>query len=70
MESPKFAMPSSFLIGRPEILGDLTLQPSQPLPGILYLSNTRVSVFPEVEEFLVMLYGYALRIYLIFPLLI
>ena len=31
---------------------------SQPLPGILHLSNTRVSIFPEVEEFLVMLYGF------------
>ncbi len=36
----------------------LPLQPSQPLPGILNLSNTRVSVFPEVEKFLVMLYGF------------
>ncbi len=26
---------------------------------ILNLSNTRVSVFPEVEEFLVILYGFA-----------
>jgi len=24
----------------------MTLQPSQPLPGIFYLSNTRVGVFP------------------------
>jgi len=24
----------------------MTLQPSQPLPGIFYLSNTRVDVFP------------------------
>jgi len=37
--------------------GLLTLQPSQPLLRILYFSNTRVSVFPEVEEFLIMLYG-------------
>jgi hypothetical protein len=29
-----------------------TPQPSQPLLRILNLSNTRVSVFPEVEEFL------------------
>ena len=34
----------------------LTLQPSQPLPGILYLSNTRVGVLPEVEEFLFLLF--------------
>ena len=31
-------------------LGDLILQPSQPLPRILNLRDTRVSVFPEVEE--------------------
>jgi len=36
----------------------LFLQPSQPLPGILHLSNTRISVLPEGEEFLVMLYGF------------
>ena len=36
----------------------MALQPSQPLPGILDLNNTRVSVFPEVEEFLGMLYGF------------
>jgi hypothetical protein len=36
-------------------------QPSQPLPGILNFSNTRVSILPEGEEFLVMLYGFALR---------
>jgi hypothetical protein len=33
-------------------------QPSQPLLCILNLSKTRISVFPEVEEFLVMLYGF------------
>jgi hypothetical protein len=27
------------------------------LPRILHLRNTQVSVFPEIEEFLVMLYG-------------
>ena len=32
----------------------LFLQPTQPLPCIFNLSNTRVSVFPEVEELLVM----------------
>jgi len=37
--------------------GLLPSQPSQPLYGILNLGYTRVSVFPEVEEFLVMLYG-------------
>ncbi len=36
----------------------LALQPSQPLLGILHLSNNRVSVFPEVEEFLIMFYGF------------
>ncbi len=37
---------------------NLTFQPSHPLLRILNLSDTRVSVFPEVEEFLVMLYGF------------
>jgi hypothetical protein len=37
--------------------GLLAFQPSQPLPRILNLSITRISVFPEVEEFLVMLIG-------------
>jgi len=36
----------------------LTLQPSQPPPRIIHLSNTRVGVLPEVEEFLVVLYGF------------
>jgi len=35
----------------------LSFQPSQPLPGILYLRYPRVGVLPEVEEFLVMLDG-------------
>jgi hypothetical protein len=35
----------------------LTLQPSQPLLRILNFRNARVSVFPEVEEFLVILDG-------------
>jgi hypothetical protein len=39
-------------------LGDLILQPSQPLLRILNFRNTRISVFPEVEEFLVMLFGF------------
>jgi hypothetical protein len=33
-------------------------QPSQPLPCIIYLSNTRISVLPEGEEFLVVFYGF------------
>ncbi|MFB0564713.1 MAG: hypothetical protein ACETWK_03445 [Candidatus Aminicenantaceae bacterium] len=37
----------------------MTLQPSQPLPGILYLCNTRISVFPEGEELLAVLDGFA-----------
>ena len=37
----------------------LALQSSQPLLRILNLSNTRVSVFPEVEEFLVILQGFS-----------
>jgi hypothetical protein len=36
----------------------LTPPPSQPPAGILDLSNARASVFPEVEEFLVMLYSF------------
>jgi hypothetical protein len=36
----------------------LAFQPSQPLLRILNLRNTRVSVFPEVKEFFVMLYGF------------
>jgi len=36
----------------------LALQPSQPLPRIFKLSNPRVSVLPEVEEFLVILDGF------------
>ena len=39
-------------------------QPSQPLLRILYLSYPQVGVFPEVEEFLVMLYGFALPAFL------
>jgi hypothetical protein len=39
-------------------LGDLALQSSHPLPRILSLSNSRVSVFPEVEEFLAVFYGF------------
>ncbi len=36
----------------------LPFQSSQPLIRIFNLSNARVSVFPEFEEFLVMLYGF------------
>jgi len=46
-------------------LGSLALHPSHPLPGILYLSNTRVSVFPQVDEFLVMFYGFGLPVFLL-----
>jgi len=35
----------------------LTLQSSQPLPGVLHLSYTRISVLPKGEEFLIMLDG-------------
>jgi hypothetical protein len=38
--------------------GDLlALQPSQPPLCIFNLSDTRISILPEVEEFLVVLYG-------------
>ncbi len=40
------------------------LQPSQLLFRIIHLSNTRISVSPEVEEFLVMLYGFAFPAFL------
>jgi len=40
------------------LLSLMSLQSSHALPCILNFSNTRVSVFPEVEEFLVMLYGF------------
>ncbi|MEE8570956.1 MAG: hypothetical protein V3S97_08220 [Candidatus Bathyarchaeia archaeon] len=36
----------------------VALQPSQPLPRIFYPSDTRVSVLPEVEEFLVVVDGF------------
>ncbi len=35
----------------------LLFQPSQPILSVLHLSNTRISVFPEGEEFLVVLNG-------------
>ncbi len=34
----------------------MPFQPSQPLLCVLNLSNTWVSVFPEIEEFLIMLF--------------
>ena len=37
----------------------LTLQPCRPLPGILNLGNTGIGVFPQVEEYLIKLYGFA-----------
>jgi len=42
----------------------MTLQPSQPLSGIFNLSYTRLSVFPEGEEFLIRLYGFTLPVIL------
>ena len=36
----------------------MAIQPSQLLLRILNLNHTRISVFPEVEEFLVMLDGF------------
>ncbi len=44
----------------------LHLQPSHSLLCILNLSNTRVSVLPEIEEFLVMLYSFAFPAFLRF----
>jgi hypothetical protein len=35
----------------------LIFQPSQPLHRIFHISDTKVSVLPEVEEFLIMLDG-------------
>jgi hypothetical protein len=49
-----------FLSEENQGLMELT-QPSQPLLSILNLSNTRVSVFPEVKEFIIIIYGFALR---------
>ncbi|MEE9609836.1 MAG: hypothetical protein V3W19_01220 [Desulfatiglandales bacterium] len=43
----------------------LALQSSQPLLCILDLSNTRVSIFPEVEEFLVKFDGFSLPAFLL-----
>ena len=36
----------------------LTLQPGQPLPGILNFGQAGVGVFPEVEEFSAALYSF------------
>ena len=36
----------------------LPFRPSHPLLGILNLSNAMISVFPQGEEFLVMVYGF------------
>jgi hypothetical protein len=36
----------------------ITLQPSQPLPGILQLTYRLISALPEGEEFFVMLDGF------------
>ena len=45
-------------------------QPSQPLLSILNLSNTRISVFPKLEEFLLMLDGFGFPAFLLFILII
>jgi hypothetical protein len=37
------------------------------LPRILHLSNTRVSILPEGEEFLIMLYGFAISMFVLSP---
>jgi len=49
-----------FLSDENQGLMELT-QPSQPLLSILNLSNTKISVFPEVMEFIIILYVFALR---------
>ncbi len=40
-------------------------QPDQPLPRILNLSYPRVGILPEVEEFFVVLDGFALPAFLL-----
>jgi len=55
----------SFQSGEARTLGSLTLQPSQPFPGILNLMDTRISIFPELEEFSIMLYGFGFPIILV-----
>ena len=45
-------------------------QYSQPLLRILQLRNTRVSVFPKLEEFLVVVYGFTFLAYLLDLLII
>jgi len=44
----------------------VTLQPSQPLLGVINLSNTKISAFPEVEEFLVVLHSFVSPVYFMF----
>ncbi|MFB0564434.1 MAG: hypothetical protein ACETWK_01990 [Candidatus Aminicenantaceae bacterium] len=53
MRAPFLKIPLLSLV----YLNEALFRLSQPLPRIFNLSNTRVSLFPEVEEFLVMLYG-------------
>jgi hypothetical protein len=36
------------------------LEGSQSFLGVGYFSNTKVGIFPEVEEFFVMFYGFSL----------
>jgi hypothetical protein len=55
-EPPTFGFEVLYFMKEKKAL--ITLQPSQPLLSILNLGNTRVSVFPEIEEFLVMLDGF------------
>ena len=40
-------------------------QPSPPFSRILYLRDIRVSIPPEVEEFLIMLYSFVLLAFLL-----
>ena len=44
----------------------LALQPSQPHLRILNLKDTRISIFPEIEEFLVMIFGFDLPAFIFF----
>ena len=54
----KYTLYLSFcLTFRYSLSSELFFKLSQPLLCILNLSNTRVSVFPKLEEVLVILYG-------------
>ncbi len=41
------------------------LQSRKPLPGILNLEEARISAFPEIEEFLVILDGFGFVVLLL-----